>query len=177
MFNFLKPKTDKPKKDKDLRGFFDLKRYDQLVNDMTYAKDDLLMKTDGLKVYGRVCQECLYLIYFVDDFDLFLNTDASIKALKMSVLDSDMKFGFDPKSLDSNKVVKIVIIKEKSPRTIDYAKKHCGLKDNKLVHVFVYNKEEVRIEYYRYLPDFSNMMGDFNNLLFFDLACHDTEVE
>lgn len=175
MFNFLSNK--KSNKTKGRRGFYRIKPFNQIkTGDMKYAKDDVLYKNNGIEIFGRFHNDCLYKIIFVEKEAELEKLDFSNSFLKDCNAYTEFEFGFSLSAFAASKTITVIVFKNKNENTIMLSKKYCSISANEVTHSFVIDDETGNLEYYHYLPEYNSLNQELMNVLFFDLAAKECGV-
>lgn len=164
MFNFFKRK---PKEKLDCLGYYDIKPYHYFESNMTYAKDILVLKDEFLKVYTRLYKGTIFVFTFVDDENGFVKQNYNYEALKDKI---------DAVILEEhNSVVNLIIFKNDTPVTISIAKEAIVNTKKEFNQTFVYDSTNVRLKYYRPVPDFYSLYNHYMEAMVFDLGAIEME--
>lgn len=163
--------------DKGQRGYYDVRLYEQLADNLLYAGEDCLFSDKGVSVYARECKQALYKITLVDSIEEYKSLDLSNEKLFELNMETEFRNNFNLSSLKLTRQIHLVIFKHKTTESVEYATKHLSFDGNILALAMVYNDKKVTLDYYRYLPDYHNIMKDYNNMMYFDLAAKDKEME
>lgn len=155
--------------------FYDVHPYDQLKDDLTYAKNDIIYQTSGILVKGRKYRDCLLMFILVKDFDEYLTTGISLEYIQKNMKKDSLEYGFEEAYLNLNKKVIITLFEESSERTIKYCIKNTKTSKKEYLQYLVFNKEECSLDAYRPLIDFSVPLAEYNTAMYFDLGAIDKE--
>ena len=164
MFNFFKKQ---PKEKLDCLGYYDIKPYHYFESNMTYAKDILVLKDEFVKVYTRIYRGTIFLFTFVDNEQGFVKQNYYYEALKDKI---------DAVILEEhNSVINLIIFKNDTPETINIAKEVVVNTKKEFNQTFVYDADNVRLKYYRPVPDFYSLYNRYLEAIKFDLGTIDVE--
>ena len=162
MFNFFKKQ---PKEVLDCLGYYDIKPYHYFESNMTYAKDILIINTASIKVYTRLYKSTVFIFTFVDDEKGFEKSKYTYEALKEKI---------DEVIVESHKyVVNLIIFKNETPDTIRIAKEIAVNTKTEFNQTFVYDKNKVRLKFYRPVPEFYKLYNHYVEAVVFDLGAID----
>lgn len=162
MFNFFKKQ---PKEILDCLGYYEIKPYHYFESNMIYAKDISIVNTTSVKVYTRLYKSTIFIFTFVDEEAGFNKTKYSYEALKDKI-DSVIQ---EP----HKSVVNLIIFKNENADTIRIAKEIVVNTKKEFNQTFVYDKDKVRLKFYRPVPEFYQLYNHYVEAVVFDLGAID----
>lgn len=164
MLNFFKRKS---KEKLDCLGYYDIKPYHYFESNMTYAKDILVLKDDFVKVYTRLYKGTIFVFTFVNNENGFVKKNYNYEALKDKIDALIVE--------EHNSVVNLIIFKNNTPETISIAKEVISNTKKEFNQTFVYDADNVRLKYYRPVPDFYALYNHYMEAILFDLGAIEME--
>lgn len=164
MFDFFKKK---PKEKLDCLGVYEIKPYHYFESNMTYAKDILILDSDGVKVYTRMHKSTLFLFTFVENEENYQREHYTYEALKEKI-DAVI-------TEEHTALIQLVIFKRNNLETIRLASEIPFNSKKEFNQSFVYDEEKIRLKYYRPVPDFYQLYNHYAEALMFDLGVIDIE--
>ena len=159
MLEFLKKK---PKEVLDCLGYFDCKPYDFFENNLVYTNDILIEKNDKVSIYSRIYKKTIFVITLVHNEDGFEKSNYNYESLKEKI---------DQVILEEHKaVINLIIFKNKNEKTIAIAKEPVKNSKKEFNQTLIYDYKNVRLNYYRPVPDFYKLYDHYVEAMFYDLA-------
>ena len=162
MFNFFKKRN---KEVKEYLGSFNSKPYHYFKSNMTYAKDVLIYEDNKASVYSRYYKGTVFVFTFVEDESDFDKTKFNYEQFKEQI---DKLFN---EKIDS--VINLIIFKNKNEKTISIAKEKTINTQTVFNQTLVYDENEVKLLYYRPVPNFYKLYAHYAEAIYFDLAVID----
>ncbi|MDE6241300.1 MAG: hypothetical protein K2M08_02630 [Anaeroplasmataceae bacterium] len=165
MFNFFKKQ---PKEILDCLGYFEIKPYHYFESNMTYAKNDLVLKNEFVKVYTRLYKSTIFVFTFVENEKGFIKDQYNYEALKDKI---------DAIITEEHKaVINLIVFKNNTEETVKIAKEPVVNTKKEFNQTFVYDAEKVRLKYYRPVPSFYSLYNHYAEAMMFDLGAIDLET-
>ncbi len=150
-------------------GFLDSKPFHYFNEGLLYAKNRIVKKTSSYVIFTRNYNGVLFKFTLVNDFPNFNILETTIKCLEEENLLSE-------EEKDTSKSVNLYVIDDYSDDAKKFAKENTFLAKKGYQQILLYNKDEVRLDYFSPLPEFDfELMKFYRTAVFFDLACHDQE--
>ncbi len=162
MLSFLKRQ---PKEKLTCLGIFDTKPYHYFESNLTYAKDILIQKKEGIKVFARVYKGTVLVFILVENENGFNPDDYTILTLK-DELQNKLEEDF-------NNSVVLVIYKNNNDKVLALAKRPVENTKSDFYQALVYNSKRVRLEYYRPIPKFYKLYSHYLEAIYMDIAATD----
>lgn len=162
MLPFLKRE---PKEKLNCLGIFDTKPYHYFESNFIYAKDILIKKMEGIKVFARVYINTVLVFVLVENESIFNPDDYTIHTLKEE-LQSKLEEEF-------NNSVVLVIYKHNNDKVLELAKRSVENTKTDFYQALVYNDKKVRLEYYRPIPKFYKLYSHYLEAIYMDIAATD----
>ena len=159
MLNFFKRKQ---KEKLDCLGVYDIKPYHYFESNMAYSKAILIEKNEYVKVYTRLYKTTIFVFTFVENEQGFVKQNYNYEALK------DKIDAFIPE--EHNSVVNLIVFKNNTEETVRIAKEVVVNTRKEFNHTFVYDKEKVRLKYYRPVPEFYSLYNQYAEAIIYDLG-------
>ncbi len=158
----------KKKKEKlNCLGCYDIKPYHYFESNMAYQKNPLLIKNEFVKVYARLYKNTLMLFVFIENEEGFSKDMYTCESLKDEIIANEM----DNYSANIN----LYIFKNNNENTISIAKEQIKNTKKYFSHTFVYDSKNVRLNYYRPVPNFYKLYDYYQEALVADLGVIDLE--
>ncbi|MDE5855857.1 MAG: hypothetical protein K2H06_02310, partial [Anaeroplasmataceae bacterium] len=148
-------------------GYFEIKPYHYFESNMIYAKDNLVIGNEFVKVYTRLYKGTIFVFTFVDDEKGFVKSQYNYEALKDKI---------DTIITENHKaVINLIIFKNSNEETIRIAKEVVVNTKKEFNQTFVYDANKVRLKFYRPVPNFYSLYNHYIEAMVFDLGAIDLE--
>ena len=165
MFNFFKKK---PKEVLDCLGYYEIKPYHYFESNMTYAKDELVIRNEFVRVFTRLYKSTLFVFTFVDNEKDFVKEQYNYEALKDKI---DVIITEEHKA-----VIHLIVFKNNNEETVRIAKESVVNTKKEFNQTFVYDAQKIRLKYYRPVPSFYSLYAHYVEAIVFDLGAIDIEM-
>lgn len=158
----------KPKEKLNCLGIYNIKPYHYFDSNFTYAEDVMLKQSEGIRIYGRIFKETVFLFILVDDEKGYVAEEVTLEALRPYIAEKlDKPF---------KNSIRFIIFKNNNEQTVSIAKQPVINTKTDFYQVFIYNASRVRLEYYRPVPTFYKLYNAYAEAIYMDIAAVDLNL-
>lgn len=166
MFNIFKKKK---KESLTCLGYYNTKPYDALRYSLAYAKNELVYEDNQVLVFSRNYHGTIFIFTLVNDEEGIVFENFTVSKLKSMVYEAGIETG--------NSFINIMVFQNNNEYTRGIAKEPRINTKDEFNQVLVFNPDEVRLEYYRPVPNFYNLYNKFAEAIYYDLTAIDPEKD